>query len=408
MRQQLLQKITAYTPWLIQVMSRLVAIPALGPDNNGQGEMAKAVYLASVLEELGLHIERVDAPDPRVEEGARPNLLAWREGQGPGCFVLSHMDVVPPGDLSLWDGDPYVLRRQGSLLYGRGVSDNHSGMMASLLALKAIKEMSLPWRGRAGVVLVSDEETSSRHGLQYVLQQKPDFFTGADLLLVPDCGEADGGFIEIAEKSILWLKVEVLGRQAHGSLPHKGINALYAAALMMAEIYNVRARFPQKDELFHPPRSTMEPTRKEAGVENVNTIPGRDVFYIDCRILPGITLEEVEQAFQQAFAAIAARTGVSFTITPVQKLTAPPGTSPQAPVVRALQSAIGQVRGIQARAGGIGAGTVAAFFRARGLPAAVWNTDHGVAHMPNEWVDINDIIKDAQVMALLYTGMWEN
>ncbi|MDR1396493.1 MAG: M20 family metallo-hydrolase [Desulfarculales bacterium] len=408
MRQELLRKIADSTPWLGQVMARLVAIPALGPDNGGEGEMAKAVYLTSVLEELGLRIERVDAPDPRVKEGVRPNLLAWWEGQGPGCFALSHMDVVPPGDLSLWDSDPYVMRREGSLLYGRGVSDNHSGMMASLLALKAIKEMNLPWRGRAGVALVSDEETSSRHGLQYLLHRKPGFFTPADLLLVPDSGESDGGFIEIAEKSILWLKVEVLGRQAHGSIPHMGINALYASALMIAEIYNVRARFSQTDELFHPPQSTMEPTRKEAGVENVNTIPGRDVFYIDCRILPGINLEEVEQAFRQAFAVIAARVGVSFTLTPVQKLAAPPGTSSQAPVVRALQSAIARVRGAEARVGGIGAGTVAAFFRARGLPVAVWNTDHGVAHMPNEWVDMNDIIKDAQVMALLYTGRWED
>jgi succinyl-diaminopimelate desuccinylase len=402
---QLLRKIETYTPWLSQVMSRLIAIPALGPDNGGQGETAKALYLAAVLEELGLNIERADAPDPRAAGGTRPNLLAWKEGgEGPGCFVLSHMDIVPPGSLALWESDPYVMRVQGSRLYGRGASDNHSGMLASLLALKAIKELGLPLRGRSGVALVSDEETTSRHGLQYILEQKPDFFRPSDLIIVPDCGEADGGFIEVAEKSILWLKVEVLGRQAHGSMPHLGINALYASALMIAEVYNVRQRFSQCDPLFHPSGCTMEPTRQEEGVENVNTIPGRSVFYIDCRILPGINLETVEEAFQQAFAAVAQRTGVTFTITPVQKLGAPPATSPQAPVVQALRAAIARVRGIEARVGGIGAGTVAAFFRERGLAAAVWNTDHGVAHMPNEWADMNDIIKDAQVMALIYAG----
>jgi succinyl-diaminopimelate desuccinylase len=368
--------------------------------------MEKALYLTTVLEELELKIERVDAPDPRAKDGMRPNLLAWWEGNGePGCFVLTHMDMVPPGSLDLWESDPYIMRIQGSRLYGRGVSDNHSGMMASLLALKALKELGLPLRGRSGVALVSDEETSSSFGLEYILRQKPDFFTSSDLIIVPDCGEADGGFIEVAEKSILWLKVEVLGRQAHGSLPHLGINALYASALMIAEVYNVRQRFGQRSHLFRPSGCTMEPTRKEAGVENINTIPGRDVFYIDCRILPGISLETVQEAFNQAFAAIAARTGVTFTITPVQKLYAPAGTSPQAPVVTALRAAIRQVRNIEARVGGIGAGTVAAFFRSRGLPVAVWNTDHGVAHMPNEWADMNDIIKDAQVMALIYAGL---
>jgi succinyl-diaminopimelate desuccinylase len=405
MPELLMEKIAAYTPWIKQVMSRLIAIPALGPDNGGPGEEEKALYLASVLEELGLNIEWVNAPDPRAKGGKRPNLLAWREGpEGPGCFVLSHMDIVPPGALDLWEGDPYVMRIQGSRLYGRGASDNHSGMLASLLALKAIKDLSLPLRGRGGVALVSDEETSSRYGLQYILRQKPDFFRPADLLIVPDCGEADGGFIEVAEKSILWLKVEVLGRQAHASLPHLGCNALYASALMIAEVYNVARSFSRQDPLFHPPACTMEPTRQEAGVENVNTIPGRNVFYIDCRILPDISLDLVQETFSRAFATVAARTGVTFTISAVQKLSAPPGTSPQAPVVRALQAAIGRVRKIEARVGGIGAGTVAAFFRAHGLPAAVWNTDHGVAHMPNEWVDVNDIIKDAQVMALIYTG----
>ena len=407
MRQKLLAQVEKHRAWAVEIMSNLTAIPALGPDNNGQGEMAKALYLTDVLQELGLNIERVDAPDERVPDKARPNILAWwGEGNTPGCFTLSHMDVVPAGAIELWHSDPWQLKVDGSKLYGRGVADNHDSIVASLLALRAIKELNAPLPGRAGVALVSDEETGSHYGLEYVLKARPDFFSAQDLLIVPDWGDPQGTLIEIAEKSILWIRVEVLGKQAHASMPQLGNNALYAAARMMVEVYKVRDSLPQRMDLFTPPTTTMEPTRKDAGVENINTIPGQDVFYIDCRVLPGIPLEEIVDALKAAFNPIAQELDVSYQFSFHQCLEAPQGTPEDAPVVTALKSALKLTRGLEAHVGGIGGGTVAAFFRQQGLPAVVWNTNHGMAHAPNEWVDLNDIVADAKVFALLFAGLY--
>ncbi len=408
MRQKLLSCIESYRPWAVEIMRTLTAIPALGPSNQGQGEMSKALFLSQVLTELGLNIEWANAPDARVPDQVRPNILAWLPGgPGAGAFVLTHMDVVPVGSLELWSSDPWQLRVEGSRLYGRGAADNHDAMVASLLAMRALAEIKPALPGRAGVALVSDEETGSHFGLAHVLEACPNFFTRNDIIVVPDWGEPDGGLIEVAEKSILWLKVEVTGRQAHASMPQLGRNALYAAARMMVAVHTVRDSFTERDQLFTPPVTTMEPTRKEAGVENINTIPGHDVFYIDCRVLPGVALDEVQARLEAAFSPIARELEVTFSISREQALTAPPGTSVEAPVVRALKGAIKQVRGIEARVGGIGGGTVAAFFRARGIAAAVWNTNHARAHMPDEWSDLNDIIKDAQVLALLQAGLYE-
>lgn len=406
MRQKLLAQIETYRDYAVELMADLTAIPALGPTNNGTGEMEKALYLTKILENLGLTIERADAPDERVPGGLRPNILAWRPGgKGPGCYVLTHMDVVPEGSLSLWDSDPWRLKVEGSKLYGRGTSDNHDAMVASLLALKAIMELDAPLPGPAGVSLVSDEETGSLMGLDYVLKARPDFFKKEDIIIVPDSGNSKGTFIEIAEKSILWLRVEVTGKQAHASVPQMGRNALYAAARMMTAIYEVRDSLGMHNQLFRPPITTMEPTRKEAGVSNINTIPGSDVFYIDCRVLPETPLAELEAGLTSAFDAIAAELGVCYSMTREQALQAPPATAPDAPVVEALKGAIYQVNGQEAHVGGIGGGTVAAFFRQRGLSAAVWNTNHCNAHTPNEWADINDIINDAKVFALIYAGL---
>ncbi|MEW5911000.1 MAG: M20 family metallo-hydrolase [Thermodesulfobacteriota bacterium] len=404
--QELIDRIAGWRQAVIDYQSRLVAVPALGPENGGQGEGKKAEMVQAWLAELGLEITRVDAPDQRVPGGRRPNILAVLPGgDGPRVWVLSHLDVVPEGDLALWASDPWQLRVEDDLIYGRGVQDNHGGLVASLLALKALKELGIRPPGPAGLMAVSDEETGSGFGLDYVLAQRPELFSPQDLIVVPDAGEPDGAFIEVAEKSILWLKVEVSGKQVHGSTPHKGSNALYAAARMMVASRELAAGFGQENPLFDPMVSTCEPTRKEAGVENINTVPGRDVFYLDCRLLPGIDLTDALAVFQRRFAAIAAEEGATVNIEPVQRLQAPPATSGEAPVVRALTKAIARVHGVAARPGGMGGGTVAAFFRQRGLPAAVWSTSEHSVHQPDEFARISSIIKDAQVMALLYAGL---
>lgn len=403
----LLDKVASYRREMIEAQRVLVANVALGPTNGGEGEAAKAELVEAWCRELGMAVERVDAPDDRVPSGIRPNLVATLPGgEGPAVWVLSHLDVVPAGALDLWRGDPWRLRVEGDRIYGRGVQDDHAGLVSSLFAAKAIGELGLDPPGRVGLVVVSDEETGSAYGLDHVLRARPDLFAPGDLIVVPDVGEPDGLLIEVAEKSILWLRVEVTGRQVHGSTPHKGVNALYTSARMMVAVREVAGLFPREDPLFSLPVSSMEPTRKEAGVDNINTIPGRDVFYIDCRVVPGIDLSLVLAAFEERFGRIAAEEGAEVKIEVVQRLQAPPGTDPEAPVVRALKSAIARVRGALPLAGGVGGGTVAAFFRQRGLPVAVWMTCQHTPHMPDEWASLDAHIKDAQVFALLFAGLY--
>lgn len=403
---QIIQKIDSYADHLVEMQRQLVAVPALGPTSGGEGEMAKALLAQGWLEELGLATERIDAPDDRVPGGLRPNVAGRLPGgPGPAVWVLSHLDVVPAGEAGLWTSDPWTLRVDGDKVYGRGVHDNNAALVGSLLAVRALAELGHAPAGPVGLILVADEETGSGHGLDHVLKARPELFSPDDLLIVPDAGNEDGTLIEVAEKSMLWLKVTVTGKQVHGSTPHKGVNALAAAARMMCAVREVRAGFGQTDELFSPPGSTMEPTAKEAGVANINTIPGQDVFYIDCRVLPPIDLKDVLAAFTSRFEAIAAEEGAGVAIEPVQMLQAPPATPADAPVVRALQGAIRQVKGLEARPGGVGGGTVAAFFRQRGLPAAVWMTCPPTAHMPDEWASITDMLADAKVLALVMAGL---
>jgi succinyl-diaminopimelate desuccinylase len=320
--------------------------------------------------------------------------------------VLSHLDVVPPGEMSLWDSNPFTLRRDGDRIYGRGVEDNQHGVVSSYFAVKALRdEGAVPARD-VGLILVADEETGSHYGLIHVLKTRPDLFGSDDLIIVPDAGNEDGTLIEVAEKSMLWLKFIVSGKQCHASLPDRGANTLRAAAKIITAVDEALAgSFPVVDPLFSVPRSTFEPTKKEANVPNVNTIPGEDVFYFDCRVLPGYQVEEVQARAEAVAAEIAVASGVTVRVERAYAVQAPPATPADSPVVQALTRAVAEVHGKAAKPMGIGGNTVAGAFRELGLNAAVWSTICENAHSPNEFTLLSYLEADAKVLAHVFLGL---
>lgn len=386
----------------VRLQTRLTAVPAVGPDNGGDGEAEKAALLEDLLAELGLPApRRLDAPDDRVPTGVRPNLVSVLDGPGPTLWVLTHMDVVPTGDPGLWDSDPWTVRREGDRIYGRGVEDNQQGMVASLLAAHAAAQNGGPAR-RVGLILVSDEETGSRRGLSHVLEADPGMVSRDDLVLVPDGGNEEGTMLEVAEKSILWMRLEVEGEQCHGSMPAMGVNAAVAAAAATVALADaLPAAYPDEDPLFDPPGSTFAPTRREENQPNVNMVPGKDISYLDCRLLPGVDPQgAIELAARVASDAVAPY-GATARVEAHLLQEAPPATPADAPIVGALEAAIREVTGKRARPMGIGGGTVAAMFRARGIPAVVWSTLCWQAHQPNEWCSLENLMSDARVMLRL-------
>ncbi|MBW1917571.1 MAG: M20 family metallo-hydrolase [Deltaproteobacteria bacterium] len=394
------QRIAGYREEMVNLQRELVRRVAVGPDHDGPGEGDKAAFLTEILTQWGLKVENYPAPDERVSGGSRPNLVALLPGSQPEkIWVLSHLDVVPPGELNLWESDPFTLRVEGDRLYGRGTEDNHHGIIISLFAVKALIEAGLTPTRQVALALVSDEETGSHKGLAHLLEHHRELFSERDLIIVPDAGNADGTLVEISEKSLLWLRFEIKGRQCHASKPHLGINTLRACAHLIVALESLRKEFNHTDPLFFPPVSTFEPTKKEANVPNINTVPGHDVFYLDCRILPVYDLSLVKTRITEIASNIQMRFGVEMSIKPVQEVQSPPATPVEAPVVQALSRAIEAVYQRQARPGGIGGGTVAAFFRRAGLPAAVWSTVCDTAHQPNEYNLLPNLIGDCQVLA---------
>ncbi len=222
------------------------------------------------------------------------------------------------------------------------------------------------------------------------------------MIVVPDSGNENGDFIEIAEKSSLGFKVRTVGMQAHASRPSSGLNAHrvgmdYALALdkFLHEKYSV------KNEYFDPPESTFEPTKKDKNVDAVNIIPGEDIIYFDCRILPRCNLDEISNDVGMMAEKFEKKHGAKINIELLRKNVAPEPTDVNSKVVLTLKEAIRKVRRIEPEVGGIGGGTCAAFFRKKEVPAVVWCTIEEMAHQPDEYAKVENLVNDAKVFAFL-------
>jgi succinyl-diaminopimelate desuccinylase len=399
------KRIDSYRKEMIEMQIALCAAKAVGPENGGDGEYCKAQFLKKSLHKLGFKKFRYyDAPDKSVPAGIRPNLTTTIAGKNKSRFIwiLTHLDVVPPGELKLWSRDPYKAYIKGGHIYGRGVEDNQQDMVASIFAAKALLDFGIMPVNSIGLAFVSDEETSSKMGLRYMLKCHNHPFGKNDLIIVPDGGNPKGTLIEVAEKSMLWLRFKTKGKQCHASVPQLGKNAFFAASNLVVQLGSLKKYFANSDELFKPPMSTFEPTKKEPNVGNVNTIPGEDVFYLDCRVLPQYKLKNVLVQIKKITHNIEQKFKVKIEISEVQKLQAPKPTLSDAPVVHALRKALKSVYGIKASAGGVGAGTIAAFFREKNYPVAVWSKINISAHQPDENCSIENMLNNAKVFAHIF------
>jgi succinyl-diaminopimelate desuccinylase len=406
---QLTKKIDGYAGEVVRLQTELCKIPALGPESGGEGELKKAEFLEGYLRSIGFRdIEHIDAPDSRVPCGFRRNIAATIPGASASSrlWVMTHMDVVPPGDLNMWTGDPWTVRVEGDKIIGRGCEDNQQGMISSLLAAKALHDTGIEPRLPYGVVLVSDEETGNALGAGYVVKAKKDLFRKSDLIIIPDAGNPKGTMLEVAEKSILWIKFQTKGKQTHGSTPDKGANAHKASCYMVSRLESLYKKFGKKSAIFDPPMSTFEPTKKEANVPNVNTIPGEDVVYFDCRVLPSYKLADVIAAVTRIARETERRYKVKIAVTFPQKQPAAPPTPVDAPVVKAITAAMKDLRKRAPKPMGIGGGTVAKFFRDKGYPCAVWGTQDEVAHSPDEYSKLSATIADAKAFAHIALQDW--
>ncbi len=163
--------------------------------------------------------------------------------------------------------------------------------------------------------------------------------------------------------------------------------------------------FSERDDVFLPPDSTFEPTRRPGTVDNVNTIPGHDEFYMDIRLIPDHDPCAVVERVREIAAEHQERSGATIIVSIAKREISGMRSSQDTKGFRALSKAVEYIIGNVPTAVGIGGGTCGNLFRMKGLNAYVWQCGGGTLHAPNEHVVVKNMITDAKVFATLYYNL---
>ncbi len=381
---------------IIKIAQKIIPMRAISPKSGGDGESKRADILERIIEEYDVKTKRYDYIDK--DGAARSNVIAQTGKAARAINIIAHIDTVAAGDLKAWKTDPFKATVIGDKIFGRGSEDDGHGIISGLLCLKEAS-LNSPAKRKYSLrlVLAADEEVGSEYGVVKLLNER--IFKKSDMFIVPDWGTPNGAQIEVAEKGILWIKITIHGQQTHGSTPNLGINASLLSSKLQLKLHKeLNAFYKSKDKTFDPCNSTFEPTKHEQNVDSINIIPGKDVFYMDMRILPKYDVNDVLIRAKR----IIKDQNINADVEIVQKNSPSMILPNKSFAYKMLSSAIRQQLKVNPSPVGIGGGTVASYLRQRGYDTLVWGVIDDMAHAVNEYVRISAIEKEISVINALY------
>lgn len=361
-------------PDTVEMLRHLVAFDTTSRHSN----LALIGFIEAWLERCGVPYRRSLNAD-----GSKANLHAIVGPNRPGGLALSgHVDTVPV-DGQDWTSDPFTLREADGKLYGRGACDM-KGFVASMLA--AVPDLQAMALDKPVHLFITFDEETDMAGARRLVEDLAESGLSPDLCVV---GEPSLMQPIIAHKGRLAVKVSVRGQSGHSSEPHRGVNAVHAAAeaiaYMAAEARRLAKEGPFMDG-FDPPHTTAHVGTASGGTI-LNIIPEAAEFVMEWRHIPGHDpyaefarfRDFVSTTIEPAMQAVAPGTGFSYEIV---------GELPGMGLAEdhSLSSLVKQVTGANA-AGFVSYGTEGGVFEKAGLACIVCGPGAiQQAHKPDEWI----------------------
>jgi succinyl-diaminopimelate desuccinylase len=417
----LLAEIAARRDDLIALTQALIRIPTLNPPGHNYREICD--FLAKRLAGSGFGVTLVRAEGAPGDSDAHPrwNLVARREGGGgPGDCVHfnSHHDVVEVGHG--WTRDPfggeYVDDHPGGRIFGRGACDMKGGLAASIIAAEAFAAACPGHRGAIEISATADEESGGYGGVAWLAERGWFAPERVQHVIIPEPLHKDR--ICLGHRGVWWAEIETRGRIAHGSMPFLGDSAIRHMGEVLYEIET--ALYP----MLATKRTEMPvvPEGARASTLNINSIHGgepepepgytglpapcvadRCRIIIDRRFLIEEDLGEVKAEIAAVLDRVGRRRpGFAASVRDLFEVH-PVMTDAGAPVVRGVAAAIAQVLG-QHPDYVVSPGTydqkhIDRIGRLKNCIAYGPGLLH-LAHQPDEWIGVDDMMDSARVMAL--------
>jgi acetylornithine deacetylase len=350
---------------VVDLLTRLLSIdsvnPSLVPDAAGEAEIAE--FVAEWAINAGLNVQTVEETRGRPSVVVRSN----RQGDGKTLLLCGHLDTVGVGGMT----DPFTPKTEGDRLYARGAYDMKAGLAAALVACREADRANL--QGEVVVAAVADEEHSSI-GVQEVLKH-----VTADAAIVCEPTELT---VATAHKGFVWVEIKVVGKAAHGSRPHLGVDAILKTGPILVALEQLNERLRARRHPRLGP-ATLHASLITGGREE-STVPDLCVLTLERRTLPGETVADVERDITELLAGC---TGVK-TSSRTTLAREPFETEDDTAIVSEVAKAATEVSGKAAELVGVSYWADSAFLSAAGIPTVLFGPNGDGAHAEVEWVSL--------------------
>lgn len=391
----------------------LIRFPTINPPGEDYGPCAE--YIGDRLKKRGFEVTylRAEGTPGDTDRYPRINVIARRDSGKPGPCVHfnSHIDVVVPGEG--WTMDPFEGVIRDGRVYGRGACDMKGGLAASIIAVEALLDSGLDLPGVIEISGTVDEESGGYGGVAWLAERG--FFSQprVDHVIIPEPLNVDR--VCIGHRGVWWAEIETRGRIAHGSMPFLGDSAIRHMGAVM-ERFETRlypALAARHSDMPVVPEEARQSTL------NINSLHGgegehfeglpsplvadRCRMVIDRRFLIEEPLSTVKGEVRDILDDLTReRPGFSYGLRDLFEV-APSMADKDGPVASAAAAAVRKVLGKEPRfvcsPGTYDQKHVDRIGKLKDCIAY----GPGVlelAHQPDEWVGIDDMVNAAKVMAL--------
>jgi len=214
-------------------------------------------------------LERAGFTCESMPFGEVSNLWGRRGTEGPVFCFAGHTDVVPPGDETDWDSDPFEPDLRDGLLYARGAADMKSGLAAMIVAVERFVARHPDHQGSIAFLVTSDEEGRARDGTLKVVEtlQARDEHIDWCVLGEPSSEKDFGDIVRVGRRGSLSGILTVQGVQGHVAYPHLADNPIARFAPVLAEL--LATEWDSGNEYFPPTSFQVVDIKSGVGAANV-------------------------------------------------------------------------------------------------------------------------------------------
>ncbi len=418
---RLFAEIEARRDNLIRLTQDLIAIPTLNPPGRCYQEICE--YLGERLARSGFTVQMIRAKGAPADNDKHPrwNLVARHEGAAGGECVHfnSHHDVVEVGHG--WSVDPFGGELREGRIYGRGACDMKGGLATSVIAAEAFLAACPDYRGAIEISATADEESGGYGGVAYLAEQGYFAPDRVQHVIIPEPLNKDR--ICLGHRGVWWAEIETKGRIAHGSMPFLGDSAIRHMGAVLAEmeatLYPLLAG--KRTEMPVVPEGAKQSTL------NINSVHGGEAeqetdytglpapcvadrcrIIIDRRFLIEEDIAEVKREVTALLERVkATRPTFEYDVRDIFEVH-PTMTAEDAPIVRTTSAAIERVLARQPDFV-VSPGTYDQKHIDRiGRLSNCIAYGPGIldlAHQPDEWIGVDDMVDSAKVMALVLADL---